>query len=63
MGCFWGPERLLEAHRVYSTAAGYAGGHVSTLAMKMSAVGGRGQTEVVLVVFDPAEISRNTYSR
>jgi peptide-methionine (S)-S-oxide reductase len=30
MGGFWGPERLFwRTHGVYSTAAGYAGGHVS----------------------------------
>ena len=58
MGCFWGVERLFwQVPGVYTTAAGYAGGHTPNPAYQEVCSGGTGHTEVVLVVFDPAQIS------
>lgn len=58
MGCFWGVERLFwQLPGVYTTAAGYAGGHTPNPAYQEVCSGGTGHTEVVLVVFDPAQIS------
>ena len=58
MGCFWGAERKFwEASGVYSTAAGYAGGHTPNPTYEEVCGGLTGHTEVVLVVFDPAAVS------
>ena len=58
MGCFWGAERKFwEAPGVYSTAVGYAGGYTPNPTYKEVCSGMTGHTEVVLVVFDPAETS------
>ncbi|MAA87273.1 peptide-methionine (S)-S-oxide reductase MsrA [Haliea salexigens] len=58
MGCFWGVERLFwQLPGVYTTAAGYAGGHTPNPAYQEVCSGGTGHTEVVLVVFDPAQVS------
>jgi peptide-methionine (S)-S-oxide reductase len=58
MGCFWGAERIFWRTRgVYSTAVGYAGGHTPNPSYQEVCSGRTGHTEVVLVVFDPAQIS------
>jgi peptide-methionine (S)-S-oxide reductase len=58
MGCFWGAERKFwEAPGVYSTAVGYAGGYTPNANYKEVCSGLTGHTEVVLVVFDPAQTS------
>jgi peptide-methionine (S)-S-oxide reductase len=58
MGCFWGAERLFwETEGVWSTAVGYAGGSTPNADYKEVCSGRTGHAEVVLVVFDPNEIS------
>ena len=58
MGCFWGAERnFWTAPGVYTTAVGYAGGYTPNTTYEEVCSGRTGHTEVVLVVFDPAETS------
>ena len=58
MGCFWGAERKFwETPGVYTTAVGYAGGSVPDATYKDVCSGRTGHAEVVLVVFDPAEVT------
>ena len=58
MGCFWGAERKFwTAPGVYTTAVGYAGGYTPNPTYEEVCSGRTGHTEVVLVVFDPAETS------
>jgi peptide-methionine (S)-S-oxide reductase len=58
MGCFWGAERIFwRTPGVYSTAVGYAGGYTPNPSYQEVCSGRTGHTEVVLVVFDPAQIS------
>ncbi len=58
MGCFWGAERMFwELPGVYSTAVGYAGGYTPNATYREVCTGMTGHTEVVLVVFDPAQTS------
>ena len=59
MGCFWGAERVFwQAPGVYTTAVGYAGGYTPNATYEEVCSGRTGHTEVVLVVFDPAQSSR-----
>ena len=58
MGCFWGAERRFwETPGVYTTAVGYAGGNVAEATYQQVCSGETGHAEVVLVVYDPTEIS------
>ncbi|HEX9978882.1 MAG TPA: peptide-methionine (S)-S-oxide reductase MsrA [Acidimicrobiia bacterium] len=58
MGCFWGAEkRFWETPGVYSTAAGYAGGHTPNPTYEEVCSGRTGHAEVVLVAYDPAKAS------
>jgi peptide-methionine (S)-S-oxide reductase len=58
MGCFWGAERVFwQAPGVYTTAAGYAGGFTANPTYEEVCSGSTGHTEVVLVVWDPAQTS------
>ena len=59
MGCFWGAERVFwQAPGVYTTAVGYAGGFTPNATYEEVCSGRTGHTEVVLVVFDPEQTSR-----
>jgi len=58
MGCFWGAERRFwETPGVYSTMVGYAGGYTPNPSYEEVCSGLTGHSEVVRVIFDPAEIS------
>ena len=58
MGCFWGAERMFwQAHGAYTTAVGYAGGFTPNPTYEEVCSGLTGHNEVVLVVYDPAQIS------
>ena len=64
LGCFWGAERRFwEQPGVFTTAAGYAGGHTASPTYADVCSGLTGHNEVVLVVFDPAQISYATLLR
>jgi peptide-methionine (S)-S-oxide reductase len=61
LGCFWGAERKFwELPGVYSTAVGYAAGVTPNPTYQEVCTGMTGHNEVVLVVFDPAEVSYET---
>ena len=58
MGCFWGAERKFwQLKGVHSTAVGYAAGFTPNATYREVCSGGTGHAEVVLVVFDPKQIS------
>jgi len=58
MGCFWGVERRFwELDGVFTTAAGYAGGHTRNPTYQEVCSGMTGHNEVVRVAFEPARIS------
>jgi peptide-methionine (S)-S-oxide reductase len=59
LGCFWGAERKFWelGDGVYVTAVGYAGGHTKNPTYEEVCSGRTGHTEVVLVAFDPTNIS------
>jgi len=61
LGCFWGAERKFwQQAGVYVTAVGYAGGHTPNPLYQEVCTGMTGHNEVVLVVFNPAEVSFET---
>lgn len=61
LGCFWGAERCFwTLSGVYTTAVGYSGGSTPNPTYEEVCSGLTGHTEVVLVVFDPSVVSRNS---
>jgi peptide-methionine (S)-S-oxide reductase len=58
LGCFWGAERIFwRLPGVYTTAVGYAGGYTPNPSYREVCSGRTGHTEVVLVVYDPKQVS------
>jgi peptide-methionine (S)-S-oxide reductase len=58
LGCFWGAERRFwQTPGVYLTAVGYAGGHTPNPTYEEVCSGMTGHNEVVLVVYDPMQLS------
>ncbi|MFM7190604.1 MAG: peptide-methionine (S)-S-oxide reductase MsrA [Microcystaceae cyanobacterium] len=61
LGCFWGAERKFwQIPGVYSTAVGYAAGYTPNPTYQEVCTGMTGHNEVVLVVFDPQQVSYET---
>jgi peptide-methionine (S)-S-oxide reductase len=64
MGCFWGAERLFwETPGVWTSAVGYAGGYTPNPTYEEVCSGRTGHTEVVLVVYDPEQVTFETLLR
>jgi len=58
LGCFWGAEKeFWNNPGVISTAVGYVGGFTPNPTYREVCSGRTGHNEVVLVIFDPAQIS------
>lgn len=58
LGCFWGAERKFwQAEGVWTTLAGYQGGHTPNPTYEEVCSGLTGHTEAVRVVYDPAKTS------
>ena len=58
LGCFWGAERKLwQVPGVYTTAVGYAAGLTPNPTYEEVCSGRTGHNEVVLVVYDPAQVT------
>ncbi len=58
LGCFWGAERKFwETPGVYTTSVGYAGGYTPNPSYEEVCSGLTGHAEVVLVVYDPKQVS------
>ncbi len=58
LGCFWGAERKFwQTPGVFTTAAGYAAGLTPNPTYREVCTGRTGHNEVVLVAFDPAQVS------
>jgi peptide-methionine (S)-S-oxide reductase len=65
MGCFWGAERKFWelGDGIFITAVGYAGGFTPNASYREVCSGETGHTEVVQVVYDPAQVSLDTLLR
>ena len=60
-GCFWGVEGVFEHVRgVKSAVSGYAGGRVPSPTYEQVSTGMTGHAEVVLVVYDPSQVTYGT---
>ncbi len=58
LGCFWGAERAFwQIPGVWVTAVGYAGGLTPNPTYREVCTGKTGHNEVVLVVYDPKQVS------
>jgi len=58
LGCFWGAEqKFWQLPGVYSTAVGYAAGITPNPSYEEVCTGLTGHNEVVLVVYDPAQVT------
>ena len=58
LGCFWGAERVFwQQAGIHTTAVGYSAGSTPNPTYKEVCSGHTGHNEVVLVVFDPDQIS------
>ena len=58
LGCFWGAEKAFwQTQGVISTAVGYAGGYTPNPTYEETCSGRTGHAEVVLVVYDPQQVS------
>jgi peptide-methionine (S)-S-oxide reductase len=58
MGCFWGAERRFwQLPGVWTTAVGYSAGSMPDPDYRQVCSGRTGHSEVVRVVYDPAQIS------
>ncbi len=59
IGCFWGAERLFWqlGRGIYTTAVGYQGGETPNPTYEETCTGITGHAEIVLVAFDPREVS------
>ncbi len=61
LGCFWGAERMFwKLPGVWVTAVGYAGGATPNPTYREVCSGQTGHNEVVLVTYDPAQVSYET---
>jgi peptide-methionine (S)-S-oxide reductase len=58
LGCFWGAERKFwNTEGVYTTAVGYTSGYTPNPTYQEVCSGRTGHNEVVLVVFQPSQVS------
>jgi peptide-methionine (S)-S-oxide reductase len=64
MGCFWGAEKVFwQTPGVWTTAVGYAGGSTPNPTSEEVCGGRTGHAEVVLVAYDPKELSTEAVLR